>query len=215
MVNSPAETACCPSGTSFGAHTHSRSVQGRRLVARRHASEGCRNVARLDRDPCRRRDAERPAGRICATGCSTLTNGTGRTPGQRPGPWSSISIATQFVMSDSGLGRAISSPGWCIQRPRRGLSASIFCSRNRIGLRAAITKPMQSLPRACVRCLSSSLQPPTPLRAFASHPIPDATPVFEAGKDPRAALPHFRSVAWPLAASRKRRQRHRFRNSAT
>ena len=39
-----------------------------------------------------------------------------------------------------------------------------------------------------------------PAGAFASHPIPAATPVFETGKDPRAALPHFRSVAWPLAA---------------
>ena len=31
------------------------------------------------------------------------------------------------------------------------------------------------------------------------QPIPAATPVFETGDDPRAALPHYRSVAWPQA----------------
>ncbi|MBV9815735.1 MAG: CHASE2 domain-containing protein, partial [Alphaproteobacteria bacterium] len=32
------------------------------------------------------------------------------------------------------------------------------------------------------------------------HPMPAATPVFEAGKDPRLGLPHYRSVSWPQAA---------------
>ena len=31
------------------------------------------------------------------------------------------------------------------------------------------------------------------------HPIPAATPVFEAGADRRADLPHYRSVSWPQA----------------
>jgi signal transduction histidine kinase/CHASE2 domain-containing sensor protein len=32
------------------------------------------------------------------------------------------------------------------------------------------------------------------------QPMPAATPVLEAGDDSRAAVPHYRSVAWPLAA---------------
>ena len=39
-----------------------------------------------------------------------------------------------------------------------------------------------------------------PAGAFPPHPIPTATPIFEAGDDPRAALPRYRSVAWPQAA---------------
>jgi signal transduction histidine kinase/CheY-like chemotaxis protein len=31
------------------------------------------------------------------------------------------------------------------------------------------------------------------------HPVLAATPVFEAGGDPRSGLPHYRSVAWPYA----------------
>src|SRR6202030_1070560 len=46
---------------------------------------------------------------------------------------------------------------------RRGLSALTCCSRKRTGSRAAITKPMRSLLRVCVRCPSSSLQLLTPL----------------------------------------------------
>jgi hypothetical protein len=38
-----------------------------------------------------------------------------------------------------------------------------------------------------------------PAGSFAWHPIPAVTPIFEAGNDPRAALPHFRSIAWPYA----------------
>jgi adenylate cyclase len=39
-----------------------------------------------------------------------------------------------------------------------------------------------------------------PAGTFTPHPpLLAATPVFETGGDPRAALPHFRSVAWPYA----------------
>jgi len=39
-----------------------------------------------------------------------------------------------------------------------------------------------------------------PAGASPPHPVPAATPVFEAGKHPRAALPpHHRSVSWPQA----------------
>ena len=38
-----------------------------------------------------------------------------------------------------------------------------------------------------------------PASAFPPHPMPAATPVFEAGDDPRAGLPHYRSVSWPQA----------------
>jgi len=33
--------------------------------------------------------------------------------------------------------------------------------------------------------------------AFPPHPMPAITPVFEAGKDTRAVLPHYRSASWP------------------
>ena len=39
-----------------------------------------------------------------------------------------------------------------------------------------------------------------PAGAYPPHPIPAATPIFEAGNDPRAALPRYRSVSWPQAA---------------
>jgi hypothetical protein len=61
--------------------------------------------------PTRRRTAH---WRGHATGYLTLTNGTGRARGQRAGPWSSISTATQFAMSVSGPGRTINSLGWWI-----------------------------------------------------------------------------------------------------
>jgi PAS domain S-box-containing protein len=38
-----------------------------------------------------------------------------------------------------------------------------------------------------------------PAGEFPALPIAAATPVFEAGDDPRADLPHYRSVAWPQA----------------
>jgi CHASE2 domain-containing sensor protein len=39
-----------------------------------------------------------------------------------------------------------------------------------------------------------------PSGASPSHPIPAATPVFEAGNDPRPHLPRYRSVSWPQMA---------------
>ncbi len=45
--------------------------------------------------------------------------------------------------------------------------------------------------------LAAAADPSDELR---SQPIPAITPVFEAGNDPRAALPHYRTVAWPRAA---------------
>ena len=39
-----------------------------------------------------------------------------------------------------------------------------------------------------------------PSNELPSQPMPATTPVFEAGDDPRAAVPHYRSVAWPRAA---------------
>jgi signal transduction histidine kinase/CheY-like chemotaxis protein len=39
-----------------------------------------------------------------------------------------------------------------------------------------------------------------PSGAFPPHPMPAATPVFEAGKDSRARLPHYHSISWPQAA---------------
>jgi signal transduction histidine kinase/CHASE2 domain-containing sensor protein len=45
--------------------------------------------------------------------------------------------------------------------------------------------------------LAAAADPSDELR---SQPMPATTPVFEAGDDPRAALPHYRSVAWPRAA---------------
>jgi CHASE2 domain len=45
--------------------------------------------------------------------------------------------------------------------------------------------------------LAAAANPSDELR---SQPMPTTTPVFEAGDDPRAALPHYRSVAWPREA---------------
>jgi adenylate cyclase len=36
-----------------------------------------------------------------------------------------------------------------------------------------------------------------PRDEFAPQPMPATTPIVESGADPRAALPHYRSVAWP------------------
>ena len=38
-----------------------------------------------------------------------------------------------------------------------------------------------------------------PAGASPPHPMPSATPVIEGGSDPRASLPHYRSVSWPQA----------------
>jgi adenylate cyclase len=51
-------------------------------------------------------------------------------------------------------------------RLRRGLSALTFCLQSPTGSRPAITTPMRSLPPVCIECLSSSLQPSTPLVNF-------------------------------------------------
>jgi signal transduction histidine kinase/CHASE2 domain-containing sensor protein/CheY-like chemotaxis protein len=45
--------------------------------------------------------------------------------------------------------------------------------------------------------LAAAADPADELR---SQPMPAITPIFEAGDDPRAALPHYRSVAWPREA---------------
>ena len=135
MGNYGSGAACRPYGASLGTHTPSPSARVSGLAARRNANKSCCNVARPDRHPGRRCDAERPAGKSAQLGIRRLRTATGRLRGRRIRSWSSISTAIQFAISGSGPGRAISSPGWWKSRQQRGLSALTFCSRSPTGSR--------------------------------------------------------------------------------